>query len=470
MNRGEIPGFYYDEDKKKYFRIQANHLVPRDANYSKGKVKQKMRQAKKQKLEDRKQVVRRRHTVKRNLILQHPVLGGTGLGREHGLNLPVGSLIQRDAALIPHWRPSRVNIEFPGMETCPEINLSSATYISATSQMLAASIHSHTRVSTLHVCNDWDWSKYSCEIGPGCGLAAFNTQVTSISSTTHSDGNSRVFVTSHQRSASGQIFTGLVPAPDSEVDVVVPAGMFVNIGDKYELVNSSSLNQTTGLAAVLGTSRIVVLDANLDVIARYRFLAGREYDNHSIDWLDSNTVAWSYNDMHSGRNRVMLWDTRTKGGTSERFILRGRITGVLNPSSSTNSSSGHHLLVSTNHRINLFDTRMPYSFGSRNVDNEGSRPLLSFEHVHQGPVLEYDVNEAGQLIAAADRDNVVQIYSIRSGRRVRSLEMPDRKASGPTSELVKTLQWYEDESEGSALVACKANGVVRWAWDGMDHG
>jgi hypothetical protein len=40
MNR-EIPGFYYDPDKKKYFKIQASHKAAPGAQYSKDAVKRK---------------------------------------------------------------------------------------------------------------------------------------------------------------------------------------------------------------------------------------------------------------------------------------------------------------------------------------------------------------------------------------------------------------------------------------------
>lgn len=40
MNR-EIPGFYYDPEKKKYFKIEASHKAPAGSQYSKDAVKRK---------------------------------------------------------------------------------------------------------------------------------------------------------------------------------------------------------------------------------------------------------------------------------------------------------------------------------------------------------------------------------------------------------------------------------------------
>jgi len=30
----EIPGFYFDEQKHKYYKIQPNHIAPKDSKYS----------------------------------------------------------------------------------------------------------------------------------------------------------------------------------------------------------------------------------------------------------------------------------------------------------------------------------------------------------------------------------------------------------------------------------------------------
>lgn len=54
MNRGNIPGFYYDEEKNKYFKITADHLVPdKNVKYSHGSADLQQRQVKKRKIEVR---------------------------------------------------------------------------------------------------------------------------------------------------------------------------------------------------------------------------------------------------------------------------------------------------------------------------------------------------------------------------------------------------------------------------------
>lgn len=46
----QLPGFYFDEEKKKYFKIQPNHIAPSNAKYSSSNVKHEQHLAKKQKV------------------------------------------------------------------------------------------------------------------------------------------------------------------------------------------------------------------------------------------------------------------------------------------------------------------------------------------------------------------------------------------------------------------------------------
>lgn len=78
MNRGNIPGYYYDEQAKKYFKIQANHLVPDGAKYSKGNVKLERRSNKKRKVEEGRVLRREAQTITRARVLRSAVIGGIG--------------------------------------------------------------------------------------------------------------------------------------------------------------------------------------------------------------------------------------------------------------------------------------------------------------------------------------------------------------------------------------------------------
>jgi len=84
MSAPSIPGYYHDDSKKKYFKIQPHHVAPIGVKYSEQSVKREA--------ED--QVVRKRHKshdqrrlqtrIDRPRLRSHLIGGGAGLERELG--------------------------------------------------------------------------------------------------------------------------------------------------------------------------------------------------------------------------------------------------------------------------------------------------------------------------------------------------------------------------------------------------
>lgn len=458
MNRASIPGFYFDDVKGKYFKIQASHLVPQGAKYSRGNIKQENRKAKKRKTEDQKQIKLHQHSVKRNPVLQNAITGGTGLSREHGTATESSNLDRQDAAIISQFRPTTVTVRLPGYQTCPQLHLTSAMYLPATEQMVTASSHAHTGVSTLHVCN-WDWEEPKFEMPHGCGFAAFHSSITSISLATSVDGPHLV-ACSRQDASTGQIFASPIPPPGAEpIYPYQPPGIYFHVRNDGDNRLVTSINPTTGVTAVSTAKSVYIL--NNDATMSNSLSHDNEEYRIAIDWLDTNTVAFEANSPDSSNHHIKLWDVRTAKGVVSRFKVRNRISGILNPSRASYNSSkdGRQLLASTNLRINLYDTRMPHTF------HKDDLPVLSFPHIHQGPELDF-TTDGRNLIAAVDRDNVVQVFSVRSGRWVDSLSAPRPEPYTPQIFMVKKLQWYDDPKVGSALQACVGSQVVRWSWGG----
>ncbi|KAL2216802.1 hypothetical protein M432DRAFT_633955 [Thermoascus aurantiacus ATCC 26904] len=71
----EIPGFYYDPEKKKYFKIQANHVAPPGCQYSEKAIKERKLEEKsrKRKREHGRRVATER--IRRASSLMHPLIG-----------------------------------------------------------------------------------------------------------------------------------------------------------------------------------------------------------------------------------------------------------------------------------------------------------------------------------------------------------------------------------------------------------
>ena len=107
MERGSIPGYYFDEEKKKYFKITANHAAPPKAKFARSNVKREHRETKKRKVEGEQNARRYQQTVRPSRILERSVsTGGIGLQRELGMRGHVSDLNDRDAYFVSQLRPT----------------------------------------------------------------------------------------------------------------------------------------------------------------------------------------------------------------------------------------------------------------------------------------------------------------------------------------------------------------------------
>ncbi|RYZ98666.1 MAG: hypothetical protein EOP11_20340, partial [Proteobacteria bacterium] len=74
----------WDEEKKKYFLITADHAVESRQKYTKSNVRHEKQVAKRRKLEQRHEKKRQAQTIKRSRLLSIPEYAGVGLHREIG--------------------------------------------------------------------------------------------------------------------------------------------------------------------------------------------------------------------------------------------------------------------------------------------------------------------------------------------------------------------------------------------------
>jgi len=112
MSPRNIPGFYYDEAKGKYFKIQPSHIAPNGSPYSNDVVRKEARGQivrKCQKLFEEKTLKQR---TQRSKILGNALLGCSGLEREGGSSLDRRSVIDKawalgleKTAILETWGP-----------------------------------------------------------------------------------------------------------------------------------------------------------------------------------------------------------------------------------------------------------------------------------------------------------------------------------------------------------------------------
>lgn len=333
--------------------------------------------------------------------------------------------------------------------------------------MVVACGNTHTGLSALYAA-PWgreDASDDRSVFLPVLGLAAFNSSVASISSEVHG-GICRIIACAEAHQA-GNVFMGSLSENSDTTGDSPLVGTYLTVGSRNAsgtCLADSSIHPATGMAALIGSSGVFIIDRHVNVVNSHpKGSDKRDWPRCApcVSWLDANTIMYGAHAFalanSGGRYSVKLWDVRTPKGRVDRFRVRERLTGVFSPASygSHTESDGHQILASTNHRINLFDTRMP---NTRMQDV----PVLSFAHVHGGPRLHGAAE--GNLIGAVDANNVVQLYSTRTGTKIRTMTTPEWQPGRLESPVMRQLSWYDDHQAGLTLQAVRGNGVVRWAW------
>ena len=71
----ELPGYHYDEAKKKYFKIQENHLASPSLKYSRERIKKEAEFALARKRKWDREQLEREQTIQQSKVLGHSLLG-----------------------------------------------------------------------------------------------------------------------------------------------------------------------------------------------------------------------------------------------------------------------------------------------------------------------------------------------------------------------------------------------------------
>ncbi|KAK0938703.1 hypothetical protein LTR29_009671 [Friedmanniomyces endolithicus] len=433
MNLGQIPGYYYDAEKKKYFKVQANHVAPVNAKHASSNVGREQRKAKKQKVEDHRRGKQLEQTVHRSRIAHHALLAGTSLTREAGSDLSSGTVLeQRDSAFAHQLRPDRITI--PSITDENTTSVLDVQPLSNGNVGLAVSRSGRRGCSILKA----PWPPEEDWVSRTQPIIAFTSGLVSLHMISEfSDTLPYVVAISQEPKSPGNVYIGDRPS----VRRYSSLSYLFALGGPESSLWSSALHSSKELLAISGTDNVFIADLTKgDIVDRIT----SKNDNRDVAWLTGNTVAYGHYD-------VSLWDIRSSGTATQFPRRKTPITGIRSP-----NKHGVQLLVSDNKYLEIYDTRM------------GKSPLLSFAHVHQGPQLQFTVHDDTQLVTAVDVDNDIQTYSLRSGRPLGALRQP----SGGQKTLYTKLRWLDAEAvlgdKEMVLQACQGNSVVRWSWGGKD--
>ncbi|EMC96239.1 hypothetical protein BAUCODRAFT_467715 [Baudoinia panamericana UAMH 10762] len=458
MNLGSIPGYYYDAEKQKYFKVQADHVVPTGAKYAHSEVKREQRQSKKRKVVTLQQERRLKQTVQRARM--HDSLTALGLRSELGLREITGVLADRDAAFVANLRPRRRRVWVPTAGCRIAGTVQDFQTFHRTQNVIAYS-NQHYGTSVFFV----EGPPYKDSSKVGSSGQTVNQRINSWPCIAFNSSLVNLHVVPpdrpiypHGTEGETPLLIAVAREPKSPGNVYLGGphtsqSMF-RLGELASWLWASSLHPATLQLAVSGSDDVFILDTATASVAHCLDIP---YESRDIAWLNRNTVAfgtqpWSPERMKpsqkakvSEKYALALWDLRSHG-QSFRFLHALPLTGIRMPDK---EESNVQILVSDNRRIDLYDTRMAKS------------PLLGFDHTHQGPQIELDVSPNGDLVAALDVGQVVQTYSLRSGRHVEALPQPQ---SHDTAMMTK-LRWNtRSPGEVPSLQACQGGSIVEWSW------
>jgi hypothetical protein len=433
MNLGNIPGYYWDDEKKKYFKITADHAVESRQKYTKSNVRHEKQVAKRRKIERRDEEKRQAQTIKRSRLLSIPEYAGVGLHRETGGRSRALDGIHADDAFVSQLRYQDVFVsELPtpilNAHPCPLSDRTLVTRTDASGSYIYSSPGNICHTSSIH-CHDHGYSTRSTRSHVYLHGLAMSTSVWP------AHDPQKLLVC-----GSGSFENVFIASTDGPDHVSQP-DINLRIGDDETTFWDGAISSTGDTAVIAGSDGVFHLSMDGRILDRLKGAS----NSRSLSWLANTTVAAS-----SGK-AALLWDTRARGSSS-RFNCQHNITGVL----SVPSSSSTQLLLSTNHGLSLHDTRM-----SPTQPSKTSRPLLHFPSVHEGPQLVFDAS-ARDLVALSrknGRRDEVGVLSLRTGREVKTLQLPDAVRKRPTQ-----LIWREDERGVEFLQACIGDRIGKWCW------
>ncbi|KAF2216278.1 hypothetical protein CERZMDRAFT_104681 [Cercospora zeae-maydis SCOH1-5] len=439
MNRGNIPGFYFDEEKKKYFKITSDHAAPIGAKHSKANVKrekQEKRALKKQRFEER---VIRKQTVNQAKSLTSALLKTT-LQRELGHRTGRYLSAVRDEAVINGLEHSPLIPRIKGFNSHPLVR--DALYMPDRASMLFATVQN----SAAACVYSYDWEDKVA--GPSDLAAKYPLVALSGRFVTLQRFDSTLLFVSNTHHAI-HYYLGHLHSSERNESALFPKATVPNT---VNTIHACAFDPATRNVAFAGTGLLVVNGLNPGWVGRSNFEDTKE--SFTATWLQPNVLAYGLRTeitRGSPTHTVCLWDVRvgsspSNANSSTRLKRVHRITGLERP-----GGGDHQLIVTTNKDISLYDLRMQSIEGP---------PLLSIQHTSVGSQLDFAIH--GDVIAATDALFRVQIYSLRTSRLLKTLQREQSMGSRPSP--LYSLRWQENSKGSPYLQGCADSVVHRWGW------
>ncbi|KAJ5644025.1 uncharacterized protein N7484_006532 [Penicillium longicatenatum] len=458
----EIPGFYYDPEKKKYFQIQANHVAPPGASYSNDGIKRRRTEEKKE--IEREQLTQRiqNEKVSKEGIFRHPLINGE---REIGSQAfsPTAIQDQQARAFASQLRRTKL-CKLKGWDF--DLSIKSLVQNPWTGDVFTAG-QDGSRGVLFTTCADKDFERRTFEQG-----RLFLTMESTISSLSLSSAGYILITTESLSGDSWLIPHRIEENGDLEVNeqsghavptaaAKVQSTLFCSAACPTKEKALFAVGTSEGLHTLNGSrDRWSYSDIPFPQEGVQKF--NRKPDSShacvtAVDWLSTNVIAAGLRD-----STVFLHDLRSKSSAA-RLQHPHTVSKLL-------KVDEHRIMVAGHEILQLYDVRFAPNGLQRRPNpiaktHTATRPCLTFQGYSPAAVPQMDISSELGLLASGSENGKVQLFSLKTGTEVAS-PFRDHDYSHPIEALLFSNA-HELSAGGSgvpSLLIGSNKRIDEWKW------
>ncbi|KAL4802752.1 hypothetical protein BDV18DRAFT_60752 [Aspergillus unguis] len=465
MNR-EIPGFYYDPEKKKYFAIQANHKSAPGSQYSQDAVKRKRAEQEKRQRKARLVQRQEKETIKKAACLRHPLLQAK---REVGA-FPVTRAVEQEQRGLAYASQLRRK-QLHQFEPWPDQYTIKHIVRNPRSGILIASGHRGGE-SSVSVCfPDCDEDKWTYNRTMERLLFKEPYRLSSLSLS-----HTGYLLATMDSGPDGDSFLAprMLPDPDEGGDYRWPPFFSHPIrihtnsslwcsapsptGEmpRFAVGTSEGLHTLEGFGSYWALSKKPFPDQKSQSNPKHR----RPDSSHAlvtaVEWLSPDLIAAGLKD-----STIFLHDTRS-GGSAARLQHPHAISKI-------RKLDTYRIVVSGINSLQMYDTRYPPNNMQRNPNpnaksHTSTTPYMSFSTSASDIIPDFDISPELGILASEDSQRKIQLYSLRSGEQVVSPLTRYRYADSIKSICFESGGQSVHGSQTPSLLVCSEATVDEWKW------
>ncbi|OQE42086.1 hypothetical protein PENCOP_c004G08695 [Penicillium coprophilum] len=477
----EIPGFYYDEEKKKYFKIQANHVASPSAQYTQQSVKRKRSELKTRENKTRFRQRENKEKIRKAASLRHPLVN---VQREIGALISSSNARQEQQARIQASQLRRGELHrfepWPNSYSIRHVlrNPRSGTLIAGSARGYESSVsvcfpdidesqwsYDHTMERVLFREPYW---LGSMSLSPsGYLLATMNEGpqgdcfLSAHLLPEPDEGGNYVWPTCTIPSSS--LTTEIVLIPDFSVSHPIrirphyPMSFWCSAAQPTTSSAHFAIGTSEGLHTLEGTSNHWSLSKKPFKGNAVSTSNRRRSENnqgktsvHAVEWMSPDVIA-----AGQKNSKIFLHDLRS-GGSATRLQHNDAVMAM-------KKMDEHRLVAAGPSSLRMYDLRFVPEARKR---HDSSKSYLNFHEFSSLPFPTFDLSTELGLLASPSQDCKIQLFSLQTGLQVSSPLTRHQYSSPPSCVRFEygndTPEWRGPH--GPSLLVGTDDVVEQWTW------